>query len=66
MESEEKNEYLGTAALEKAASLLKISIDHENWTKEYVDEVNGQKWVMDFPDSDAHGGGPPRLKRIKS
>ena len=29
---------------------------------EYIDDATGERWVMDYPQSELHGGGPPRLR----
>jgi hypothetical protein len=28
---------------------------------EYIDDRTGDRWVMDYPDSEQQGGGSPRL-----
>ena len=29
---------------------------------EYVDPKTGKRWLMDYPNGEAHGGGEPRLR----
>ena len=45
--------------------LERVRVDHEKWEVEYIDEKTGEKWIMDYPHSEYHGGGPPRLRRIR-
>lgn len=44
--------------------LKKIRVDSELWTIEYECPDTGTRWVMDFPHSEYHGGGPPRLRKL--
>lgn len=61
----EGEELTGAEAKEFADSRLRrLHVDPENWTIEYEDPVTGARWLMDYPDSGAHGGGPPRLRKI--
>ena len=46
--------------------LEKVRVDPDSWEIEYVDPVSGEYWVMDYPLSEMHGGGPPRLRRKTS
>lgn len=58
-------ELTGNAAKEFAESALeKIRTNATDWTIEYRDPRDGSLWVMDYPHSDLHGGGPPRLRRV--
>lgn len=45
--------------------LQKVKENSESWEIEYVDPETGQKWVMDFPHGEYHGGGPPRLRLVE-
>ncbi len=45
-------------------NLVKVRVDKDGWEIEYVDPITGERWLMDYPQSDAHGGGPPRLRRM--
>jgi hypothetical protein len=55
----------GNAADDYAAQhLSKIWVDEVAWRKGFVCPESGQLWVMDFPDSELHGGGPPRLRVV--
>ncbi len=55
----------GEEMLKKIQTLKKIKADGENWRIYYVDEVNGDKWVEEYPESAYHGGGPAQLKLIE-
>jgi hypothetical protein len=43
--------------------LRKIQSNPQTWEIEYEDPTTGEKWVMDYPHSEVHGGGSPRLRR---
>lgn len=60
-----KTEFKGNEALEFIKKLKKISIDQENWNIIYLDEKSGEKWILDYPDSSNHGGGQPRIRKLK-
>ncbi len=47
-----------------AEHLEKLEVDPVNWTKRFVCTETGQVWLMDYPRSHLHGGGPPRLQRL--
>ena len=55
----------GEIMLEKIQALKQIKIDSENWLIYYIDGVNGNKWVKEYPESEHHGGGSPHLKLIE-
>ena len=55
----------GQAAIEKAEGLKEISVDNVNWTVLLVDDATDEEWIMDYPESEYHGGGPPRLTLIE-
>jgi Immunity protein 27 len=44
--------------------LKKIRTDGLNWEIEYEDPITGDRWMMDYPHSEAHGGGSPRLRKL--
>lgn len=59
-------EYLGAEAIRFAESRLKkVRVDGETWEVEYIDEVTGERWILDYPQSERHGGGSPRLRRMR-
>ena len=56
----------GNAAKEFAASTLeKVRTNAADWTVEYRDPRDGSLWIMDYPQSELHAGGPPRLRRVR-
>jgi hypothetical protein len=60
-----EDELTGNAAQRFAeANLEKIEVDVVQWTTTYRDPRDGSEWLMDYPHSELHGGGPPRLRRI--
>jgi hypothetical protein len=55
----------GNEAVRYAAEHLReVRTDAEAWTTEYVDDATGEEWIWDYPQSELHGGGPPRLRRL--
>jgi hypothetical protein len=44
--------------------LQKVKSNSETWEIEYVCPVSLKKWLLDYPQSEYHGGGPPRLRII--
>ena len=58
------HELQGAAALEYAQRLRKLRVDPDTWHVEYVDDATGERWMMDYPQSELQGGGPPRLRRM--
>lgn len=59
----DKNEYIGADALSRAQKLIKVKTDPDKWETEYRDEATGEIWVLDYPHSEQHGGGSPRLRK---
>jgi len=43
--------------------LTKISVDGTKWETHYTCPQTGIQWVMGYPQSEAQGGGPPRLRK---
>ena len=41
--------------------LLEVTTDAVNWTVEYVCPETKRRFLLDYPQSELHGGGPPRL-----
>ena len=58
-----KSEYNGVRAQRIARKHLR-EIKVRNWEIDYEDPKTGDKWLMDYPYGYAHGGGPPRLRRV--
>jgi Immunity protein 27 len=64
MKSPLPNEFEGKEAVEYAeAHLTKVKVNSQTWEIEYEDRQTGERWLMDYPQSDAQGGGSPRLRR---
>jgi hypothetical protein len=64
-ETNRPTEVHGAAAVELARTMRKVKVDPQTWEAEYVDDATGQRWTLDHPASELHGGGPPRLRRIR-
>ena len=63
----QQTELHGAEARRYADSHLeKVRTDPATWEVEYVDRKTGARWLMDYPDSGAHGGGSPRLRRLQA
>lgn len=39
-------------------------VNSKDWEIEFEDPRTGELWLMDFPQSEYHGGGPPRLRKL--
>jgi hypothetical protein len=50
---------------EKIRSLKKVRADGSKWEVYYTDTATGEKWIEDYPSSEYHGGGPPRLRMVE-
>ena len=60
-----QNEYWGAEAINFAEEKLKkIKSNPDTWETEYVCEETGDIWLMDYPNSEQHGGGSPRLRKM--
>jgi hypothetical protein len=44
--------------------LVEDSVDNVQWTVTYHCPVTGREWLRDSPQSELHGGGPPRLRQL--
>jgi hypothetical protein len=53
----------GWEANEFAEVHLKI-VQIKNWEIDYECPETGIHWLMDFPNGDWQGGGPPRLRKL--
>ena len=56
----------GAEALEYAKRLRKVGVDTERWEIEYIDDDTGDRWLLDYPESEQHGGGSPRLRKLSA
>lgn len=41
--------------------LHEVARDESGWDTLYVDPSDRRYWELTYPDSESHGGGPPRL-----
>ncbi|MBV8436518.1 MAG: hypothetical protein JOY95_03300, partial [Silvibacterium sp.] len=37
----------------------------QTWQISYEDPSTGDLWIMDYPQSEAQGGGSPRLRKVQ-
>ncbi|GLI28281.1 hypothetical protein ARHIZOSPH14_25230 [Agromyces rhizosphaerae] len=44
--------------------LQRLAVDNETWSVTYECPGTGRKWLLDYPHSEYHGGGPPRLRQL--
>jgi hypothetical protein len=44
--------------------LVKVRTDANTWETFYVCPETGKRWIKDYPRSELHGGGPPRLRAL--
>lgn len=44
--------------------LRKVDQSADGWTTLFQDPDDNRYWILDYPDSSLHGGGPPRLTEI--
>ena len=55
----------GAEAVEFASrKLRKLRTNAETWEVEYEDPETLERWIMDYPHSESHGGGSPRLRKV--
>lgn len=47
-----------------AEVLKKVATDASGWVDLYLDPMDGRYWELSYPQSEMHGGGPPRLAII--
>ena len=57
LEGRDANEYANQ-------HLKKMSVNGATWEILYKCPETGIRWMMNCPQSEAHGGGPPRLRKI--
>lgn len=57
----------GAEALEYAEKRLReVRNDPARWETEFLDPHSGERWALDYPQAELHGGGSPRLRRVSS
>jgi Immunity protein 27 len=44
--------------------LERVCVDESGWETLYRDLKNNRQWLLYYPQSEIHGGGPPTLKVI--
>ena len=49
-----------------SSQLILVGEDATGWERLYKNPENGQYWLLSYPQSNLHGGGPPRLKVIEA
>ncbi|WP_262495014.1 Imm27 family immunity protein [Algoriphagus boritolerans] len=50
----------------KSDYLIKVAVDETGWETLYQDPNDNRYWLLTYPNSEYHGGGPPTLKVITS
>lgn len=55
--------YSGAKAKRMAEQMKLIGKSLEKWEIYYYDEKSETYWIMDYPESEFHGGGQPRLRK---
>jgi len=48
-----------------ARHLREVGRDATGWDRLFVDPQHGRYWELTYPESELHGGGPPRLRNIQ-
>jgi len=48
----------------KSNYLIKVTVEQIDWEVLYQDPNDKRYWLLTYPHSDWHGGGPPTLKMI--
>ena len=60
----DREQYEGATAIEYTRKYLTmLEADSTTWVIEYVCRDCGTRWTEDYPHSELHGGGPPRLRK---
>lgn len=44
--------------------LKKVSVDPASWLITYICPETDIQWLRDYPNSEQHGGGSPRLRKL--
>jgi hypothetical protein len=48
-----------------AHKLRELGQDATGWDRLFVDPGDGRHWELTYPESELHGGGPPRLRYLQ-
>lgn len=54
----------GKEAHKKVSQLRKLSTDASGWEILYIDDATDERWKLDYPEGEQHGGGSPRLTKL--
>ncbi len=54
----------GAKAIEYTAHMEVVRTDKLKWETEYECPYTKIRWIIEYPNSELHGGGPPRLTRL--
>lgn len=44
---------------------VEVAQDQTGWIRLFRDSESGGYWELDYPQSECHGAGPPRLRKIE-
>lgn len=55
---------VGNELIEKQKHLTKVGTSEDGWSTYYIDEILA-KWILEYPNSEYHGGGLPQLRLIE-
>jgi Immunity protein 27 len=44
--------------------LIEVEKYNTGWVRLFVDPADVRYWELDYPQSELHGGGPPRLRTV--
>lgn len=55
---------VGNELVEKQKQLTKVGASEDGWCLYYIDE-NSEKWILEYPNSEYHGGGTAQLRSIE-
>ncbi|MBC6474267.1 MAG: hypothetical protein GDA48_16830 [Hormoscilla sp. GM102CHS1] len=47
-----------------SSNFVKVSDREDGWTTLYKEPVEQSYWELTYPDSELHGGGPPKLTKL--
>lgn len=64
MTNDGKDVLRGAEAIQFSKTLDVLEVRADSWEIVYFDDRTGEKWIQDYPQSEQHGGGSPRLRRI--
>ncbi|HZN02224.1 MAG TPA: Imm27 family immunity protein [Candidatus Polarisedimenticolia bacterium] len=45
--------------------LREVGRDATGWDRLFIDPQDGRYWELTYPESELHGGGPPRLRNLQ-